>query len=163
LLISIVDGARTAFPVVVRAATFNCGRLSHHEFGQDFAAPQCVMIASATHEGEVMKLSRFAAVCVAVSASSMVRAEEIKLPPEVTPALRAACEGDVRRIGCLGPSPTYAKVKSCVMSKYAQLGSRCKVQLAAVGYQGPANVPKSVKASGNGGLFGGLFKEASAR
>jgi hypothetical protein len=110
-----------------------------------------------------MKLSRFAALCVAVATSSMVRAEEIKLPPEVTPELRAACEGDVRRIGCLGPSPTFAKVKSCVIAKYAQLGSKCKVQLAAVGYQGPANVPKSAKASATGGMFSGFFKEAAAK
>jgi hypothetical protein len=75
----------------------------------------------------------------------MAIAEELKLPPEVTPALRAACESDVRRIGCLGPSPTYAKVKSCVISKYMQLGNRCKMQLAVAGYSGPSNVPKSVK------------------
>jgi len=73
-------------------------------------------------------------------------AEELKLPPEVTPALRAACESDVRRLGCIGPSPTYAKVKSCVIAKYMKLGQRCKVQLALAGYSGPSNVPKSVKA-----------------
>ncbi len=93
-----------------------------------------------------MKISRFAALCVAVSASSMVKAEEIKLPPEVTPALRAACEGDVRRIGCLGQSATYEKVKSCVIARYMKLGTRCKAQLALAGYSGPSNVPKSVKA-----------------
>jgi hypothetical protein len=78
-----------------------------------------------------------------MSAGSMAFAEEIKLPPEVTPALRAACESDVRRIGCLGPAPTYAKVKSCVIAKYAQLGKRCKVELASAGYSGPSNVPRS--------------------
>jgi len=82
-------------------------------------------------------------VCAAMSASSMAFAEELKLPPEVTPALRAACEGDVRRLGCIGPSPTYAKVKSCVAAKYMQLGKRCQVELAAAGYSGPSNVPKS--------------------
>jgi hypothetical protein len=78
-----------------------------------------------------------------MSAGSMAFAEEIKLPPEVTPTLRAACESDVRRIGCLGPAPTYSKVKSCVIAKYAQLGKRCKVELASAGYSGPSNVPRS--------------------
>jgi hypothetical protein len=90
-----------------------------------------------------MQRTRVLAVCVAVSTSSVAFAEEIKLPPEVTPALRAACESDVRRIGCLGTTPTYAKVKSCVIAKYAQLGKRCKVELASAGYSGPSNVPKS--------------------
>lgn len=82
-------------------------------------------------------------VCAGLSASSMVFAEELKLPPEVTPALRAACEGDVRRLGCIGASPTYAKVKSCVVAKYTQLGKKCQVELASAGYPGPSNVPKS--------------------
>lgn len=96
-------------------------------------------------EGKVMKFARLVALCVAVPAGSLAVAEELKLPPEVTPALRAACEADVRRIGCIGSSPTYAKVKSCVIAKYMQLGNRCKMQLAASGYSGPSNVPKSVK------------------
>jgi hypothetical protein len=78
-----------------------------------------------------------------MSASSMVFAEEPKLPPEVTPALRAACESDVRRIGCVDSTPTYSEVKSCVIARYAKLGQRCKVQLAAVGYSGPSIVPRS--------------------
>jgi hypothetical protein len=81
--------------------------------------------------------------CASISASAAAFAEEVKLPPEVTPALRAACESDVRRIGCIGASPTYAKVKSCVVSKYSQLGQKCKVELAAAGYSGPSHVPKS--------------------
>jgi hypothetical protein len=90
-----------------------------------------------------MQRTHVLVVCAALSASSTAFAEEPKLPPEVTPALRAACEDDVRRIGCIGPSPTYAKVKSCVIAKYAQLGKRCKVELASAGYSGPSNVPKS--------------------
>jgi hypothetical protein len=78
-----------------------------------------------------------------MSVSSMVFAEEPKLPPEVTPALRAACESDVRRIGCVDSTPTYSEVKSCVIARYAKLGQRCKVQLAAVGYSGPSVVPRS--------------------
>jgi hypothetical protein len=81
---------------------------------------------------------------MALSASSPAfAAEEIKLPPEVTPALRAACESDVRRLGCIDATPTYSEVKSCVIARYSKLGQRCKVQLASAGYSGPSNVPKS--------------------
>ena len=82
-------------------------------------------------------------VCAAVSASSLAFAGDVQLPPEVTPALRAACESDVRRIGCVDATPTYSEVKRCVIAKYGQLGERCKVQLASVGYSGPSVVPKS--------------------
>ncbi len=78
-----------------------------------------------------------------MSAGTMAFAEEPKLPPEVTPALRAACESDVRRIGCIDATPTYSEVKSCVIARYAKLGQRCKVQLAAAGYSGPSIVPRS--------------------
>jgi hypothetical protein len=63
----------------------------------------------------------------------MAIAEELQLPPEVTPSLRAACETDVRRL-CLGPQPTVAKVKRCVMVKYFQLGKKCQVELASLGF-----------------------------
>ena len=90
-----------------------------------------------------MQKTRVSIVCVALSASSMAFAEELKLPPEVTPALRAACESDVRRLGCVDSTPTYSEVKSCVAAKYMRLGQRCKIQLASAGYSGPSNVPKS--------------------
>jgi hypothetical protein len=94
--------------------------------------------------------------CAAVSVSSLAFAGEVKLPPEVTPALRAACESDVRRIGCVDATPTYSEVKSCVIGKYAQLGKRCKVELASAGYSGPSNVPKS-------GIKADSVKAASAK
>lgn len=90
-----------------------------------------------------MRGSRVLVAYAALSACSAAFAEELKLPPEVTPALRAACESDVRRLGCIGPSPTYAKVKSCVVAKYMKLGQKCKVELAAAGYSGPSMVPKT--------------------
>ena len=49
----------------------------------------------------------------------------------------------MRRIGCVDSTPTYSEVKSCVIARYAKLGQRCKVQLAAVGYSGPSVVPRS--------------------
>lgn len=67
-----------------------------------------------------------------VLASPLLAGEGFKLPPEVTPALRAACEADVRRL-CIGENPTVESVKRCVEQKYTQLGSRCKVQLVAAG------------------------------
>jgi len=77
------------------------------------------------------RLTAFVAFAL-VSMSPIAKAEELKLPPEVTPQLRAACEGDVRRL-CVGPSPTVAKVKSCVEQKFFQLGKKCQIELASAG------------------------------
>jgi hypothetical protein len=80
-----------------------------------------------------MKTSRIVVLCAALAAGAVAHAaEEVKLPPEVTPALRAACESDVRRL-CVGPSPTYEKVKSCVKAKFSQLGRRCQISIASAG------------------------------
>ena len=68
----------------------------------------------------------FAAIASAASAG------DLQLPPEVTPALRAACESDVRRL-CIGTNPSVAKVKSCVAAKFTQLGRRCQMQIALAG------------------------------
>jgi len=70
--------------------------------------------------------------CASIIGSAAAAAEEFKLPPEVTPSLRAACETDVRRL-CIGANPTVAKVKRCVMFKYFQLGKKCQVELASLG------------------------------
>lgn len=80
-----------------------------------------------------MMLVRSLFVLAAISATP-VFAEEYQLPPEVTPALRAACEGDVRRL-CIGVNPSVSKVKACVASKFLQLGKRCQVQLALSGFK----------------------------
>jgi len=72
-----------------------------------------------------------AAIFLAATAPVSV-AESFKLPPQVTPRLRAACEGDVRRL-CVGANPTVAKVKSCVIAKFFKLGKRCQVEIAAAG------------------------------
>jgi len=70
----------------------------------------------------------FAGLCL----TSIATAGEYQLPSEVTPALRSACESDVRRL-CIGSNPTVAKVKSCVEAKFTQLGRRCQVQIALAG------------------------------
>jgi hypothetical protein len=77
-------------------------------------------------------MRRFLAV-VFIYLATPVIAAEIKLPKEVTPALRAACETDVRRL-CIGAKPTIAMVKSCVMEKFLQLGKRCQSELALAGF-----------------------------
>lgn len=66
--------------------------------------------------------------------AAAIAGEEYKLPPEVTPQLRAACETDVRRL-CIGANPTVSKVKVCVASKFLQLGKRCQIQLALAGFK----------------------------
>lgn len=72
-------------------------------------------------------------VSVGVVTGASVKAEELQLPPEVTPSLRAACETDVRRL-CIGQEPTVAKVKRCVALKFFQLGRKCQVELASLGF-----------------------------
>ncbi len=70
---------------------------------------------------------------IAVSVPMADATEDIQLPPEVTPVLRAACEQDIRRL-CIGDNPTYEKVKQCVAQKFTQLGSRCRIALASAGF-----------------------------
>lgn len=79
-----------------------------------------------------MMAIRAVIVALALSTSQWAIADEFKLPKEVTPSLRAACEKDVRRL-CIGKKPTVAKVKACVYSKFFKLGRRCQIELAAAG------------------------------
>ncbi len=80
-----------------------------------------------------MSVKRSLLACAGVVVVTAAGAEEFKLPPEVTPQLRAACETDVRRL-CIGQNPTVAKVKRCVLVKYFQLGKKCQVELASLGF-----------------------------
>lgn len=80
-----------------------------------------------------MRKSSFVVLCAALAASPMAAAGELKLPKEVTPALRAACESDVRR-HCIGSAPTIANVKRCVAVKFYKLGRRCQMELASAGF-----------------------------
>lgn len=76
---------------------------------------------------------RSTAVALVLAFSApLAAAESFTLPPEVTPALRAACEQDVRRL-CIGENPTVASVRSCVKRRFGELSMRCKVQIAAAG------------------------------
>jgi hypothetical protein len=84
-------------------------------------------------EGRGMKGKCILGALGAAAITTGALAESFQLPPEVTPQLRAACETDVRRL-CLGANPTVAKVKRCVLVKYFQLGKKCQVELASLGY-----------------------------
>lgn len=71
--------------------------------------------------------------CVAVFLSCLpAMAEELKLPKQVTPALRAVCETDVRRL-CVGANPTVDSVKTCVVARFALLNKRCQIAIASAG------------------------------
>jgi hypothetical protein len=80
---------------------------------------------------KLLPLAFFTAVVALAPAPST--AEDFQLPPEVTPAIRAACERDVRRL-CIGENPTIAGVKSCVSAKFRQLGKSCQIQLSLAGF-----------------------------
>lgn len=76
---------------------------------------------------------RFVAVAgICVFAGQAFAGEDLKLPPEVTPAMRAACEHDVRRL-CINATSTVDTVKDCVMSKFMKLGKRCQIEIVTAG------------------------------
>lgn len=76
---------------------------------------------------------RMSLAALAIAATIPAVAEEkFKMPPEVTPALRAACESDVRRL-CVGTNPTVSKVRSCVVARFFQLGKRCQNEIKQAG------------------------------
>lgn len=75
-----------------------------------------------------------AAAIVAVFAvgNSAGARDGFKLPPEVTPAMRAACESDVRRL-CINDDSTVETVKQCVLANFRKLGTRCQAQIVLAG------------------------------
>jgi hypothetical protein len=79
-----------------------------------------------------MKSVRIALVATCCTLSPAMANDNPKLPPEVTPSMRAACEGDVRRL-CTIEGATIASVKQCVLSKFMKLGKRCQIEIASAG------------------------------
>lgn len=59
-------------------------------------------------------------------------AQALDLPKEVTPAIRKACEKDVRRL-CIRKGSTLASVKACVIYNFSKLNSNCKLRLVRAG------------------------------
>ena len=62
------------------------------------------------------------------------RAAEYQLPPEVTPALKNACEHDFRRF-CLipGETPTRYTVWTCIKDSWHRITKRCQTELKVAG------------------------------
>ena len=85
-----------------------------------------------TDERRLMKMGLIASIGICILAGKVFAGEAFKLPPEVTPALRAACEQDVRKL-CISSSSTVDSVKSCVLSKFMRLGKRCQFEIASAG------------------------------
>ena len=78
-------------------------------------------------------MMKFAAVfALSVAAVPAFAGDEFKLPKEVTPSMRAACEGDVRRL-CIKDGSTVDTVRDCVLSKFMKLGKRCQMEIASAG------------------------------
>jgi hypothetical protein len=68
---------------------------------------------------------------IAISSSAHA-SDEFKIPPEVTPSMRAACESDVRRL-CISTNSTVDSVRNCVLAKFMKLGKRCQIEIASAG------------------------------
>ena len=78
-------------------------------------------------------MKRSATVVILCIAAGPTLAGDFKLPPEVTPAMRAACESDVRRL-CIKEDSTVGTVRDCVLSKFMKLGKRCQLEIASAGF-----------------------------
>ena len=79
-----------------------------------------------------MRLHMYLLAFLLLSANRSVAVENFTLPPEVTPALRAACEADVRRL-CIHSESTVRTVRRCVLSQFKQLGEACQREIRAAG------------------------------
>jgi hypothetical protein len=58
--------------------------------------------------------------------------EKFDLPPQITPAIRAACEQNVRQL-CVTASSTQDSVVSCVRRNFINLNKRCRNELTSAG------------------------------
>ncbi len=73
------------------------------------------------------------AICVAAWMISPAKAD-YQLPPEVTPALRNACEGDFRKLCTVtGKLPIKVEVWNCIQSTWHRITKRCQAELKVAG------------------------------
>jgi hypothetical protein len=79
-----------------------------------------------------MSMRTIATVVLCGVAGQAMASDQFKLPPEVTPSMRAACESDVRRL-CINDDSTVEQVRQCVLSKFMKLGRRCQLEIASAG------------------------------
>lgn len=79
-----------------------------------------------------MNMRTVVAVLACPLTGQALAADDFKLPPEVTPVMRAACEADVRRM-CIKSGATVDSVRDCVLAHFMRLGRRCQFEIAAAG------------------------------
>lgn len=80
----------------------------------------------------VMAAAAGLAIGMAMTIAVPVSADETKVPPEVTPALRAACEADAKRL-CIRDDSTVSEVKQCMLVNFMKLASKCQKQIVLAG------------------------------
>jgi hypothetical protein len=75
-----------------------------------------------------------ASLCAATAmiSSAAIADEKFKLPPEITPAIRAACETNVRAL-CVTPTSTQSSIVSCVRRNFINLDKNCRNELVSAG------------------------------
>ena len=73
-------------------------------------------------------------LCVSSSTalSTALADEKFKLPPEITPAIRAACEQNVRSL-CVTSVSTQSSIVSCVRRNFINLNKTCRNELTSAG------------------------------
>lgn len=81
-------------------------------------------------EAATMRPKVMIRVCVVAGLTGPAYA--VELPPEITPAIREACESDVRRL-CIRPESTEFAVKLCVLRKVDRLNATCRRRLSDAG------------------------------
>jgi hypothetical protein len=79
-----------------------------------------------------MNFARVILLGLCVTASAAVADEKFKLPPEITPAIRAACETNVRSL-CVTPTSTQSSIVSCVRRNFINLNKNCRNELTSAG------------------------------
>jgi len=80
-----------------------------------------------------MTIRMIVTIALLAFATRAFASDDVKIPPEVTPSMRAACESDVRRL-CISSNSTVETVRQCVMSKFLKLGRRCQFEIASAGF-----------------------------
>jgi hypothetical protein len=79
-----------------------------------------------------MKFKSILLLSLCLGVTQVKADEKIQLPPEITPAIRAACEQNVRQI-CVTPTSTQDSIVSCVRRNFISLNKRCRNELVSAG------------------------------
>jgi hypothetical protein len=79
-----------------------------------------------------MTFTRVFLLGLCVTGSSAIADEKFKLPPEITPAIRAACEQNVRLL-CVTSASTQSSIVNCVRRNFVNLNKNCRNELTSAG------------------------------